>query len=237
MDRSLDIVLPCYNPQKNWHLELLGFHKQAKTHFDIRYYVVDDGSENDELKKSLPELEKEGLSVSYITYSRNRGKGFALREGVRRTTNDHVLYTDVDFPFTNESVLRIAETLMSGNFDVVAGRRNEDYYANKMSGFRKLLSRWFRFVLRRLLKMQITDTQCGLKAFNARGKEEFLKTTVNRYLFDFEFIYRVSQRKGLRVCPVNVELKSNVVFRKMPLKILLQEFVNLFRVLLFTKLT
>lgn len=237
MKISLDIVLPCYNPHENWHFELLRFHAEAKERYDLTYFLVDDGSENTELKNSIPLLEKEGVRLNFISYSINYGKGYALREGVRATKSKFVLYTDVDFPFTNESTLKLAEVLTSGKFDVVAGRREAEYYLNKMSGFRKYLSKCFRWVLRRLLRMQITDTQCGLKGFNALGKEEFLKTRVNRYLFDFEFIYRASRRKGLKLCPVNVELKPNVVFRKMPLSILVQEFANLFRVLFFTKFT
>ncbi len=102
-----------------------------------------------------------------------------------------------------------------------------------MSQFRKLLSKAFRFFVKRILKMPVTDTQCGLKAFNKRGKEKFLGTTINRYLFDFEFIYEACKDKSLTIQPVQVQLKENVIFSKMKLKIIFQETLNLIRILLF----
>ena len=81
--------------------------------------------------------------------------------------------------------------------------------------------------------MSITDTQCGLKGFNKTGKEKFLSTTINRYLFDFEFIYKVCKNKNLQIVPVEVQLKENVVFSKMRLKILAQESLNLISILFF----
>lgn len=80
--------------------------------------------------------------------------------------------------------------------------------------------------------MPVTDTQCGLKGFNQKGKDMFLQTKINRYLFDFEFIYNVCRNKSLQYQTVEVQLKENVVFSKMKFKILLQESFNLIKVLL-----
>ncbi len=234
MKKSIDIVLPCYNPQTNWYTELLHFHQIAKERYAIRYILVNDGSVNSELEKALPALEAEEINFITISYSENKGKGFALRQGVLASQSNWVIYTDIDFPFTNNSVIDVIERILTNESDVVAGNRDAMYYRNKMSFFRKLLSKSFRFILKHLLRMKVTDTQCGLKAFNAKGKEEFLKTRINRYLFDFEFIYRCGKKNSIRILPVAVELKPNVEFSKMKIKILLQETFNLFKVILFS---
>lgn len=231
MKKTIDIVLPCYNPQLNWYTELLDFDVHAKNQYALNYILVSDGSNNAELEKALPFLNAVGIQYKVISYSQNMGKGYALRQGVAATGSDCIVYTDVDFPFTNESVLKVIEALLTGKTDVVAGNRDAMYYRNKMSFFRKLLSKSFRFLLRNALRMKVTDTQCGLKAFNSKGKEEFLKTKINRYLFDFEFIYRCGKNPSIRIFPLPVELKPNVTFRKMKLKILLQETLNLFKVI------
>ncbi len=231
---TIDIVLPCYNPQAKWYTELMHFQEQAGEKYSIRYILVNDGSVNAELEKALPVLKSEGIDVTYISYPENKGKGFALRQGVKASQSDYVVYTDIDFPFTNTSVTDVIDKLLSGGSDVVAGNRDAMYYRNKMSFFRKLLSKSFRFILKHLLRMKVTDTQCGLKAFNQKGKKEFLKTRINRYLFDFEFIYRCGKNSSMRISPVAVELKPNVEFSKMKLKILVQETFNLFKVILFS---
>jgi len=234
LKQTIDIVLPCYNPQPKWYTELLHFHERAKENYTIRYILVNDGSVNAELEKALPVLKSEGIDVTYISYPENKGKGYALRQGVKASKNEYVIYTDIDFPFTNNSVMDVIDKILGGGSDVVAGNRDAMYYRNKMSFFRKLLSKSFRFILKHLLRMKVTDTQCGLKAFNAKGKEEFLKTRINRYLFDFEFIYRCGKNNSIRITPEAVELKPNVEFSKMKLKILVQETFNLFKVILFS---
>ena len=233
MPVSVDIVLPCYNPGNKWPLELISFNESAKALYDIHYILVNDGTQGNKLQTQIQELKNEGINITCLSYQENKGKGFALRHGIKTTKNDIVLYTDIDFPFTNQSTLNLLQKLSSGNYDVAVGYRNEAYYQKKMSGFRIWLSKSFRFFIRYFLNMSITDTQCGLKGFNKTGKEKFLSTTINRYLFDFEFIYKVCKHKNLQIVPVEVQLKENVVFSKMRLKILAQESLNLISILFF----
>jgi glycosyltransferase involved in cell wall biosynthesis len=212
---------------------LIRFHIQAATQFDLHYTVVDDGSQNaSEIDTSIFSLREAGLTVALIRYEPNRGKGHALRKGIAGSKASYFLYTDIDFPFTNESVSRILSALQLGEFDVIAGFRSAGYYAHKMSAFRRLLSKAFRFFIRRVMRFPVSDTQCGLKAFNEKGRELFLKTTINRYLFDFEFIFLTTKSKAVRAGSMEVELKQDVVFRKMKLNILIHESLNLFRILL-----
>ncbi len=228
----IDIVLPCYNPPHLWHKELLSFHQFIKNKAEVKYIIVNDGSSNLELESALPELEEAGIPLQVISYHENKGKGFALRQGVATSKSKYVLYTDIDFPFKNESVFNLITLIQDGVYDVLAGSRDEKYYNNTMSFFRKFLSKAFRFFLKYILRMKVTDTQCGIKAFTEKGKKMFLNTKINRYLFDFEFLYACSKTNALKIQAVNVALKPNVVFRKMKLKILLQETVNLLKVIL-----
>jgi glycosyltransferase involved in cell wall biosynthesis len=235
MRTAVDIVLPCYNPNESWYKELLAFYAQAGDRYDLNFILVNDGSGPNRLEEQLARLRDEGISIRYIAYEKNRGKGYALRQGIGAAGHAFVVYTDVDFPFTDQSTLEVIDTLTKGDCDIVAGYRDEKYYQKTMSAYRKLLSRAFRFFIRRILNMSVTDTQCGLKGFNQKGRAKFLTTTINRYLFDFEFIYTSGKDKGLVIKTVQVQLKDNIVFSKMKLKILVQEVFNLLRVLIFRK--
>lgn len=232
MPLAVDIVLPCFNPNDTWHRELLLFYEAGREHYLLNFIVVNDGSTHTNVSAQIETLKSKNIPVTYIEYAMNKGKGYALRQGVAQSAAEFVICTDIDFPFTTQSTLHLIEVLSEKKYDVVAGYRSEIYYQNKMSGFRKLLSKAFRFFIKRILRMTISDTQCGLKGFNTMGKEKFLETSINRYLFDFEFIYACCHDTSLRIEPVRVELKDNVVFSKMKLKVLLQESFNLFYVLL-----
>lgn len=232
MKREVDIVLPCFNPMKDWYTELLDFDQTAGNNYILNYIIVNDGSTQilnlEELKKVLPP------STIFWSYPTNMGKGHALRKGMELSKSEFAVYTDIDFPFTNSGIISVIDALVSGNQDVVVGYRPEAYYENKMSWFRRFLSKSFRLFVKKILKMPVSDTQCGLKGFNSKGKLKFLETKINRYLFDFEFIYKASKDTSIRILPVAVQLKENVIFSKMKLKIIFQELFNLGRILIFS---
>lgn len=227
MQSQIEIVLPCYNPGDNWHKELLGFYDYNNGRYNISFILVNDGSHTEKIIEQLTYLKSRGVEVKFVSYPENKGKGYALRQGVATSAAEFVVYTDVDFPFTNESILSLMHTLIYERCDVVAGYRNENYYQKTMSYYRKILSKTFRFFLKQILGMSVTDTQCGLKGFNQRGKEKFLQTTINRYLFDFEFIHSAEKDKTIVLKTVQVQLKTGIIFSKMKLKVLFQELFNL----------
>lgn len=196
---------------------------------------MNDGSTITQISEQVDALKKKNIPIQYLAYPENKGKGYALRKGISLSQNKYVIYTDIDFPFTNESVVAVIDSLINDANDIVVGHRNYNYYKNNISTFRKILSKAFRFFIKNIVGIKITDTQCGLKGLSEKGKTKFLTTKINRYLFDFEFIFISSKDKTMRIKAVEVQLKENVVFSKMKLKILLQEFFNLFQILLRPK--
>jgi glycosyltransferase involved in cell wall biosynthesis len=228
----IDIVLPCYNPGESWTEELIAFHRFMGDRYLLRYIVVNDGSKSDKIPGQIEHIRSHQIPVTLIDLPQNRGKGYALREGVKATTAGLILYTDIDFPFTNDSMESVMDALVARKHNIVAGFREENYYSNQSSVFRKQLSRAFRYFLKGALRMPVTDTQCGLKAFDEKGRCAFLATRIDRYLFDFEFIYSAVKNPELSVQPIPVRLKDDVVFTTMRLRILLQESLNLLSVLI-----
>ena len=232
---SVDIVLPCYNPNSNWHNALIDFYAITKDLYSLNFIIVNDGSTNANVENHIHYLQQQNIPLQYLSYEKNKGKGYALRQGVSASSAYFIVYTDIDFPFTNKSTIGVIEALLNEEADVIAGYRNQNYYQKSMSTYRRLLSKAFRFFISRVLKMKITDTQCGLKGFNQKGKVKFLETTINRYLFDFEFIYACGRDKRTKINSVPVELKENIVFSKIKLKNFIQETINLVMILLFKK--
>lgn len=139
-----------------------------------------------------------------------------------------IIYTDIDFPYTHESFLKIYNALKNENADVAIGIRGEGYY-HYLPKARVRISKLFRWFIKKFLHIPTDDTQCGLKGFNQKGKEIFLQTTINRYLFDLEFIF-LSARKKLSIKTVEVELRPDIVLSKMNWKILTQEFGNFLKI-------
>ena len=84
-----------------------------------------------------------------------------------------------------------------------------------------------RFIFPSLLT---SDTQCGLKAMNKKGKEVFLKTTINRYLFDLEFVFLL-KRNSIKAAISELTLRDGLTFSEMNNRILFHEFKNFLKII------
>ena len=195
---------------------------------DVELIVVNDGSSRNVSHESLIFLEKELSAVTIVSYVQNRGKGYALRQGVAKAKQDLIIYTDIDFPYTEESFLTVLRILKEGN-DVVPGHRGASYYS-KTPFIRKVISKTLRWTLKTFLRMPTDDSQCGIKGFNKTGAAIFLATEIDRFLFDLEFI-KLSSRRKVKIKKAEVTLKPDVVFSKVNFKILARESLNFFKIL------
>ncbi len=234
--KQLSIVLPCYNPPQHWEQNVwVAYQEIIKELSDPpEIIVVNDGSTQAVDAASIEFLRKKLPDFRYLTYEPNQGKGAALRHGVSQATGDWVIYTDIDFPYTTISFLNIWTLLVQGA-DVALGVKDAGYY-HHVPKVRVYISRGLRFLIGFFFRMPVTDTQCGLKGFNQKGRTVFLATTIQRYLCDLEFVYQCFRTKPpLKIKSYEVALKDNIQFRKMNYRILFSEGLNFMKILLKRK--
>jgi glycosyltransferase involved in cell wall biosynthesis len=223
----LNVVVPCYNPPEGWEEALADKFNRFSAFVadlapDVRLVVVNDGSVRNATPAHFERLNAHLPGATVVSYAINRGKGYALRQGVAALEADGYLVTDADFPYDLPSMRRVVECLKAHG-GVAAGNRDAAYY-DRVPGFRKQLSKTFRWFLRNVMRQPIADSQCGLKAFDAAGKAVFLQTTIDRFLFDLEFLMLAS--RAMTVHPVPVELREGVVFSPMGMNVLATESGN-----------
>lgn len=228
---SVSIVLPCYNPPMGWEQTIFStYNALSQSLTGIELVVVMDGGNISTAEAAIAFLEKNTPGIKLIRYAENRGKGYAIRQGVAAAGGEIIIYTDVDFPYTLESLLEIYNGLAKNEYDIGIGVKNAAYYAH-VPPLRRAISRFLRFLTGLFLSMPITDTQCGLKGFKRDVAPLFLATTIDRYLFDLEFVRNSFKSRKYRIRAVPVTLNENVHFRKMDYRILLPEMVNFIKLL------
>lgn len=226
----LSIILPYYNPLPEWSRQVALTYEQlrAQLGFPPELILINDGStrlaesELEYLKSTIPALQLTG-------YADNQGKGAALRYGIGAASGERLIYTDIDFPYTVESFLSIWEALQS--HDIAIGIKDTSYYQH-LPKARVRISKLLRKMIGFFFRMPVTDTQCGLKGFNQKGKAIFLRTSIKRYLCDLEFVYlsyRAKPRLNITARPV--KLREGVAFGKMKTRVLLAEFFNFLKIL------
>lgn len=228
---KLALVVPCYNPSVGWEQRLIEHHTaflEASAHSATQLVLVNDGSNPDLVNQThFVKLSTAFPTIHIVDYADNRGKGYALRQGVAAVESDYYLFTDIDFPYLTKSMLAVQTALLKSD-GIVVGNRKTDYY-EKVPFFRTVLSKTFRGVLKGVLNLPVADSQCGLKAFDKKGKDYFLQTETDRFLFDLEFLVLANKKISIR--SVHVQLKDNIVFSSMGLGILSTEFFNFVKIL------
>ncbi|MCB9185144.1 MAG: glycosyltransferase family 2 protein [Flavobacteriales bacterium] len=234
--KTLDIILPCYNPRSGWESALSESISNIKILLGENVIqsviIVNDGSVSGVTEDAVSILVSYHPEVKLIEYPNNQGKGYAVRTGVRSSDADLQIYTDIDVPYVEESIKEFYRILKSDEADVVVASRGDTYY-DSLSGFRRILSKSLRWLNGFLFGLKIKDTQGGLKGFNEKGKAVFLRTSVNRYLFDLQFI-QMASKENLRLKALDVKLKPDIILPSPSPMILLKELHN-FISLLFSR--
>jgi dolichyl-phosphate beta-glucosyltransferase len=204
-DHDFSLVIPAYNEENRlpWTLSELRRFLDISG-IDYRVLVADDGSTD----RTATLSGGMGPRFSTVSLPQNRGKGAAVRNAMLRATGRVLAFTDADLPFELESLRQAYELIHKAECEVVFGARD---LAQSTHQARRKLSRtiatWlFREVVRRLISREVTDTQCGLKAFSLRAAQEiFSRLTLEGFSFDAEVVF-LTERLGLtfRRIPVNL---------------------------------
>jgi glycosyltransferase involved in cell wall biosynthesis len=226
--KKISVILPCYNPDKNWVVNILIRYSEIinlLSTYSFELIIVNDGSSYD-ISKDLDNICQNFKNTHVISYQENKGKGYAIREGMKKTTGDLIVYTDIDFPYTNESFINICEGLKDS--DLTIGTRGENYYKN-IPSHRALISKLLKFLVKTSLRIPTNDTQGGLKGIKSSSKAIFLETETNRYLFDLEFVCLAAKNK-LQIKLIPVILCENTTVRRVSIKIVSKELINLFKI-------
>jgi len=226
----VSLILPCYHPPKKWAQNIVTQYRLLQEHMPetTELILVEDGDDS-VTEDDIALLKKHIAAFQFVAYDVNRGKGYAIRQGAAQATGDIIIYTDIDFPYTTESITSIYTALKNDECDVAAGVKNETYYKH-VPFSRRVISKNFRRLIKLFLSIPITDTQCGLKGFQKKLRPLFLQTTIDRYLFDLEFI-RNSYKRRYRIKAIPIEIKPEVTFRIINYRVLLPELLNFVKLL------
>lgn len=226
----ISVILPVYNPSLGWAQHAIAETLRLQRYLpdqDFEFIMVNDGSDSKIYQQEYDYIKASHIQL--IEYTPNMGKGEALRRGVKASRGEMAVYTDIDLPYTQQSIAAVIAALASGVADVVIGVKDKQYY-DHVPGFRRFASRLLRSFVRVFFRIPTDDFMCGLKGFNAKGKEVFLQTSIDRYLFDLDFMVLLSRRKDVRTDTLEVHLRDNIQFRRMNPSLIVSELYDLARI-------
>ncbi len=193
----LSVVIPAFNEEQRVGdtLKKLEMYLDAQP-YEYEIVVVDDGSTD----STAQVIENAFPAVRLVTYEQNRGKGYAMRQGVPVSAGQFVLVYDADGSTPIEDVEKVWP-LMEAGADVVIGSRAlpESDVRVRQPLYRQTMGRMFNIILRLLRLTPYKDTQCGFKCIRGTCAEAvFPKLTLDGFGADCEMLY-VAQLLGYRI--------------------------------------
>jgi len=161
----ISIIIPVYNELRTLP-EVLRRVKDAVLPLGCtkEVLVIDDGS-TDGTTRLVEEYMTCGLVHGYQTRE-NRGKGSAIREGIRRATGEIILIQDADLEYDPNDYLALLGSIVEGRTDITYGSRFRGHIIG-MAWKNWIANKALTYSANILYSAKITDEATAYKAFRA----------------------------------------------------------------------
>ena len=195
------VIIPVYNSEKHIANVLRSVLKHAES-----VIIVNDGSTDETLEVVLNSVRaKHNNRVQFVTYGKNRGKGYALQQGFRWALElgfTHAVTMDADGQHLATDIATLVQTSENQPNALIVGARKFDnpnmpqgnIFANNFSNF------WFMVQTGK----KLPDTQTGFRIYPLQkiGK---MRLFTNRYEAELEMLVRSAWRNIPIISqPINV---------------------------------
>lgn len=159
----------------------------------LELVLVDDGSTDETAATAETLLAGHGLTGRVLRLPANAGKGAAVQAGMLEARGATVAFTDADLSTGPRDIERAFLLVEQGYAPVVAATRvSRDSSIPVMPPWRRRIAgRVFNLLVRASGLSDLSDTQCGLKAFRAdAARAVFEGLVAERFAFDVEVLAR-----------------------------------------------
>ena len=203
----LSIIIPAYNEERRIPPTLDSVRAFAeRMDFPSEVLVVDDGS-TDGTTALIEEMCQQNDLLRLVSYPTNRGKGYAVREGMLAATGEYRLFMDADGSMAVEQALDMLTALERSNAQLAIATRYHTQSRNigQQPVARAAVSCLGRLLIRWTVLPGISDSQCGFKLFTADAADAlFPDLATHRWGFDLEILAR-ARALGMRIVDVPVQ--------------------------------
>jgi len=202
---QISLLLPAYNEEKRIAntvtLAIRYFESKGLT-FEV--VVIADGT--DRTRDIVAEMASGDPRIRLLGGEERRGKGYALRIGVRESRGRFIGFVDADNKTPIEQFSLFLPHLEAG-IDIVMGtRRHPDARIERWQPwFRRIGSTVFGLFMHNIVGLKdIPDTQCGFKFFPRDvAKKLFSLSFVDGYIYDVEILF-LARKLGYRIVQIPI---------------------------------
>ncbi|MDO4828279.1 MAG: bifunctional glycosyltransferase family 2/GtrA family protein [Clostridia bacterium] len=192
------ILIPAYKPDD----KLVALTNQLLTHDDLKLVVVDDGS-GEAFRPVFEALDKR---VTLISYPDNKGKGGALKTGIRYIMDhmpecERLVTADADGQHRYADIRKVLDKSEEMPGALVLGSRAFDGDVPLRSRFGNAMTRQ---VFAIASGVKVRDTQTGLRGFDRDGMRLFADVPGDRYEYEINMLLTAA-RAEMPIYEVTIE--------------------------------
>lgn len=223
----LSLIIPAYNECSRIAAtveQVRGFLESLERSFEI--IVVDDGSV-DCTSEAVPIAD----CIRLISYQTNRGKGYAVRQGVLASRGEYVAFSDADLSAPIEELTKLFDAIEAGA-DIAIGSRAmvKSELLIRQPLYRELGGKTLNLIIQLLAVRGIRDTQCGFKLFRGDvARRIFVECILDGWGFDVETLY-LARRSGYSIAEIPVKWSHDADSKISPFSAGLQVLKDLLRI-------
>ncbi|MCL4498701.1 MAG: glycosyltransferase family 2 protein [Chloroflexi bacterium] len=204
--RYVSVVIPAYNEEHRIGSTLKRIHKYLTSQgLSFEIIVVSDGS-TDGTEFLVARLSRELRGLALLHYKLNRGKGYAVKQGVLAASGRFIVVTDADLSTPIEESVKLLSSCERG-VDIAFGSRAlpGSEITVSQSFIRRVMGRGFNLIVQALALPGVKDTQCGFKCLGAAAARDLFSSQVtDGFAFDVELLMR-AKRQGYRIQEVPIK--------------------------------
>ena len=191
------IIIPLYNEEVrlDYCFDIIEKFLKKNRNFFFEIIFVNDGSIDYSKKKILKFINKNkkkflNSKIKLISYTKNMGKGYAIKRGILVSKSKWILTCDLDMSVLPEQYLtwKRKKLIKNTNCAYIASRTHKNSKI-KSKFVRRRLGSTLKLILFNFFNLKISDTQCGFKVFHSSYiKKIFYKIKCYGYAFDVETV-------------------------------------------------
>lgn len=218
------IVIPAHNEEKRIGRTLDRYGEFfKKKNFEILIVL---NACKDRTLDVVRKAEKKYKIIRHLVF-KQAGKGFAIVEGFKdalKRKSKLIGFVDADLATPPEAFFDLVKEIEEYGGVIASRWMKKSIVKTKQSVLRRITSRSFNFLVRGLLGLNFSDTQCGAKLFKAEALKEVVNSIgTTKWAFDVDLLYRL-KRKGYKIkeIPTTWEEpgKSHLSLIKIPFQML-----------------
>src|SRR3989344_6066403 len=205
--KLLSVIVPIYKQEKTIKKDLESIYETLrKTPYNFEVIGIVDGMNLDNSYKIASTLEDSHIKI--YGYKKNKGKGQAVKYGMRLARGDVITFIDAGGDINPQGIVMLLEHMKWYDADIIIGSKMHPASKVDYPLLRWVLSYGYYFFVKMLFRLKVRDTQTGVKAYKRIVLENVLKkVVVKRYAFDIELLAVASKMGFKKIYDAPVDLK------------------------------